>query len=140
MSDKSDNPEHRKLTTRQERFVKNYLKTGNGSRAARESGYSKNCASVIAAENLTKPNVLYHLRTEKERLADKVGVRQESVLRFWYNCMSQSSNPGIALKASEFLARYLDMFNPEESRTINHESILRQIEDLSKNNNTGEEK
>lgn len=48
-----------KLTLKQQRFVAEYLKDGNGSRSALKVYNAKNdlTARVIASENLTKPNV-----------------------------------------------------------------------------------
>lgn len=45
----------KKLTLKQRKFVKAYVESGNAANAAKKSGYSKNCARQIGAENLTKP-------------------------------------------------------------------------------------
>jgi len=47
-----------KLTKKQDAFVKEYLLNGgNGNQAAIKAGYSEDTARIIAAENLTKPNI-----------------------------------------------------------------------------------
>lgn len=51
------NQKSKKLTNRQRIFVEEYLTDWNGTRAAIAAGYSRRSAAVIAAENLTKPNV-----------------------------------------------------------------------------------
>lgn len=45
------------LTDKQKRFVEQYCIHFNGSRAAREAGYSEDSSKEIASENLTKPNI-----------------------------------------------------------------------------------
>lgn len=50
----------RKLTKKQRGFVKDYLKTGNGTQAALKNYDTKdiNTAAVIAVENLSKPKIV----------------------------------------------------------------------------------
>lgn len=45
------------LTTKEQRFVEEYVKDFNGTQAAIRAGYSKNSARVIASQNLTKLNI-----------------------------------------------------------------------------------
>lgn len=51
------------LTPRQQRFVDEYLSSGNGTRAAIEAGYSERSARSIASELIRKPAI----RDELER-------------------------------------------------------------------------
>lgn len=56
------------LTEKQEAFVQEYLIDFNGTAAAIRAGYSKNSAAAIAAQNLTKLNIVTRaaqLTTEK---------------------------------------------------------------------------
>ena len=48
-----------KLTPKQALFVSEYLKTGNGTEAARRAGYKGNDVTLgqVAAENLKKPQI-----------------------------------------------------------------------------------
>lgn len=56
------------LTAKQERFVAEYLKDGNATRAAIAAGYSKNTARSTGAENLTKPDIAAAIaRAQSER-------------------------------------------------------------------------
>jgi len=50
------------LTQKQETFCINYFESGNATEAALIAGYSPKTASVIASENLTKPNVVARLQ------------------------------------------------------------------------------
>lgn len=45
------------LTVKQQRFIEEYLKVFNGSKAARRAGYSVKCAHQQAYENLRKPKI-----------------------------------------------------------------------------------
>jgi phage terminase small subunit len=45
------------LTPRQKKFVEGVLRHGNGTKAAKDAGYSKKTARVIASQNLTKLNI-----------------------------------------------------------------------------------
>ena len=61
-----------KLTIKQKAFADYYIQTGNGTEAAKLAGYSEKTAKVIAAENLTKPNIRSYI---EERLAPIEGRR-----------------------------------------------------------------
>ena len=70
-----------KLTPKQEMFCKEYITDFNGKQAAIRAGYSENTASVIASENLTKPNVQIFLKTIMKERAKKLEINQEYVLK-----------------------------------------------------------
>ena len=70
-----------KLTLKQEMFCKEYIIDFNGKQAAIRAGYSKNSASEIASENLTKPNVQIFLKTIMKDKAKKLEINQDYVLQ-----------------------------------------------------------
>lgn len=80
------------LTPKQERFVKEYLDSGNGTQAALKAYNTEdhNTAGVIAHENLRKPNIQKYL----EDIAVKAATRVEQL-------MEQSENLTVALGASK---------------------------------------
>jgi phage terminase small subunit len=45
------------LTQKQQKFVEEYLKSGNATQSAIKAGYSKKTAKEVGCENLTKPNI-----------------------------------------------------------------------------------
>ncbi|WP_262250088.1 terminase small subunit [Parapedobacter soli] len=45
------------MTDRQKKFIREYCKYLNASRAARNAGYSIRCAAQIGYENMRKPKV-----------------------------------------------------------------------------------
>lgn len=72
---------NKKLTPKQEIFVKEYIIDFNGSRAARAAGYSKNSAQEIASENLSKPIIQQAIQRELEDRKERIEVSQDFVLK-----------------------------------------------------------
>lgn len=56
------------LTPKQDKFLKRYLETGNGTEAAKEvyDTSSDNSAAVIASQNLRKPSILEKFRAAQD--------------------------------------------------------------------------
>ena len=70
-----------KLSGKMEQFCQEYLIDLNGRAAAIRAGYSKKSAHVIAAENLTKPNIQQRLAELTQERNKKVSVSQEKILK-----------------------------------------------------------
>ena len=71
-----------KMTAKQQRFCDEYLIDLNATQAAIRAGYSEKTAKVIAAENLTKPNLKTYI---DERMAEKeksLIADQDEVLKY----------------------------------------------------------
>lgn len=73
-------PKPRPLTPKQRRFVEEYVVDFNGSRAARDAGYSEKTACAIAAENLRKPHIQEAIRERIDELSRETGVTAERAL------------------------------------------------------------
>lgn len=73
-----DNP--RKLTSRQQRFVEEYLVDLNGTQAAIRAGYSKRTADRMSYENLRKPEVAKAIKELKAIHSKNTGVTSEQVI------------------------------------------------------------
>jgi len=69
------------LTPRQQRFVSEYLIDLNATQAAIRAGYSAKTARAIGAENLTKPDIAAAVTAGRERLAARLEMTAEDVLR-----------------------------------------------------------
>jgi phage terminase small subunit len=67
----------RKLTTKQRRFVSEYLKDPNATRAAIKAGYSPRTARQMGAENLTKPAIKAPVQAQ----IAKFDIESEDILR-----------------------------------------------------------
>ena len=70
----------KKLTFKQKAFVKEYLRTGHGTKSALKAYDTDdyNTADSIAVENLQKPTIIKKLNEQaKEALDDQIRIRQE---------------------------------------------------------------
>lgn len=69
------------MTSKQERFVEEYLVDLNATQAAIRAGYSPATAGAIGAENLHKPQIRARIDTAMAELSKRTGVNQERVIR-----------------------------------------------------------
>lgn len=77
-----------KLTPKQERFVEEYIKTGNATKAALAAGYSKRTAYSIGNENLKKPEILQAIERKQELQAKNGIATAEDVMKFFTQVMN----------------------------------------------------
>lgn len=69
------------LTAKQELFVSAYCSNGfNATRAAIESGYSKESAGAIASENLQKPDIIEAIDRYKLSIVKRHGITVDGLL------------------------------------------------------------
>lgn len=68
----------KKLTSKQRRFIEEYCKDFNATRAAKEAGYSESTACEMGYENLTKPHIKKQVSM---RLAALTMSADEALLR-----------------------------------------------------------
>jgi len=62
----------KKLTHKQNEFVKEYLINGNnGTQAAIKAGYKEDNAAVTACENLSKPNIAEEIALRQAEITEK---------------------------------------------------------------------
>lgn len=71
-----------KLTVKQRRFADEYIICGNATEAAIKAGYSKKTASVMASENLTKPNIKKYIDERLEAIQNDKIADQREVMEF----------------------------------------------------------
>lgn len=77
MTEKSDFIARSKMTQKETLFIGYYLEHFNGSRAAREAGYSDESAGTYACELLKKP----HIKEEIARQLESVHMSAREVLQ-----------------------------------------------------------
>ena len=127
------------LTDKQRRFVEEFLVDLNGTQAAIRAGYSEKTARQIAAENLSKPDILSALNEERKKLSERTGLSQEYVVNSVIDTMERCKQavpvldkqgkpvmvetpdgdlapayafqPAHILKGSEILGKHLGMFD-----------------------------
>ncbi|MEE9189271.1 MAG: terminase small subunit [Candidatus Neomarinimicrobiota bacterium] len=64
----------KKLTPKEKKFCHEYIIDWNGSRAAKEAGYSEKTRAVIASENLTKPYITQYIDFIKHDYEKESGI------------------------------------------------------------------
>jgi len=68
------------LTTKQDRFVEEYVNDFNASRAAISAGYSEKTARSIASELLTKPDIRNAIKHHLDKLSAETFINREMIL------------------------------------------------------------
>lgn len=76
-----------KLTVKQQAFVEEYIRTGNATQSAINSGYSKNTAYAIGAENLRKPLIKECIQKRMSSIQDERIATADEVLRYLTSVM-----------------------------------------------------
>lgn len=101
-----------KLTEKQRRFCEEYLIDLNGTQAAVRAGYKAKTARAIAAENLTKPDIVKYLQELMRQRSERTGIEADAVIRELRDvAMSDVEITGKEkLKALELLGKHLGLF------------------------------
>lgn len=69
------------LTGKQKKFCEEYIWDFNGTRAAKEAGYSAESAHSIASENLRKPEIQAYIKELESDLAKTAGISRLMVVQ-----------------------------------------------------------
>ena len=69
------------LTFKESRFVLEYCRDGNATRAAKAAGYSSKSAHAIGCENLKKPKIAAAIEQRRAVLEDRIGFSVEEYHR-----------------------------------------------------------
>lgn len=68
------------LTDKQKKFCHEYIMDYNGTRSAKDAGYSHDTAAEIAYENLRKPQIAAYIKLLESDLATTLGITKSRVL------------------------------------------------------------
>jgi len=101
-----------KLGARQQRFVEQYLIDLNGTQAAIRAGYSKRSASVIAAENLAKPNIADAIAEAIQKRADEAEIDAAWVLekaKLLFSEAMDANDRSNANRTLELIGKHIDV-------------------------------
>lgn len=104
------------LSTRQARFVQEYLIDGCGARAAIRSGVARSGAHVWASRALRKATVSAALATRQARDATRLSLRREDVLTGLLEAVTQAReqrNPAAMIAGWREVAKLLGFYKPE---------------------------
>lgn len=129
-----------KLTTKQERFCREYIIDLNATRAAIRAGYSEKTANRIASENLSKLDIQEKIRQLQQKIEARTEITQDKVLNELANIGFAEPSKQIRvtdkIKALELLGKHLGIFTDKlqvkgDIKTINpYENLT--TEDLIK--------
>lgn len=104
------------MTAKQKRFVDEYLVDGNGARAARCAGYSKNSARQIATENLSKPYIQAAIDEKRQQTAEKLELRKEQVLVAHLEAINLARAHGLPaamISGAREIGKLMGFYSPE---------------------------
>lgn len=82
-----------KLTIKQQRFVSEYLRLGNATKAAIAAGYSEKTANRIATENLSKPVIARAIERAQQRRNDRLELEEDFELKKAIEIMEMCMEP-----------------------------------------------
>jgi len=114
-----------KLTFKQQRFVTEYIKHGNGQKAAEAAGYAKNSARIRAATLLTNSNVKAQLDKVREKETNKaILTHAQCCEKLSEIAVSTPDGHATAIKAIAELSKLRGYYKPEKHE-IKGENTLR---------------
>jgi phage terminase small subunit len=103
----------RALSPKRQRFVAEYLKDMNATQAAIRAGYSEKTARSIGSELLTIPDVAAAVAAGRERIAGRLELSAEKVLRDLEDVRERAMRAeqfAPAVRAIELCGKHLGMF------------------------------
>ena len=107
------------LTTKQFRWIDEYLIDFNGAAAAVRAGYSPKSARSIAHENLTKPDIQAVLQARQAAMAKELQITRQGVIRGLLDAVEMGrlqQNPGAMVSALREVSKMLGFNAPEVKR------------------------
>ncbi len=108
--------EDKKLTPKQELFVKEYLISFNATKAAENAGYSKKTAMKIGSENLQKPEIAAAIKKEQDKTSTRLQITREDLIQDLVDIKNSQKTdfPPTAIKAIEVIAKMLGLNEPDK--------------------------
>lgn len=103
------------LTTRQARFVDEYLVDGNGTQAAIRAGYSASGAYTEASRLLRNAEVARAIKTRQEVDSERLRVSRERVVTMLLAAYDQAraqAEPAAMVSAARELGRLMGFYAP----------------------------
>ena len=106
-------------TSKQLRWIDEYLVDFNGAAAAVRAGYSPKTARSIACELLTKPDIRAVLQARQAELAKELQITRQGVIASLLEAVEmgrEQQNPGAMVSALREVAKMLGFFAHEVKR------------------------
>lgn len=86
-----------KMTAKQMRFCDEYLIDLNATQAAIRAGYSKKTATVIGAENLTKPYIREYIDKRLAEKEESLIAKQDEVMKYLTSVMRRELKESVVV-------------------------------------------
>ncbi len=115
------------LTTRQARFVEEYLVDLNGSQAAIRTGYSPKAAKEQASRLLTKANVQAVIQRKQAETSIRLQIRREDVICGLLGAAEmakQQGDPRAMIKAAAEISKMMGFYKQSVAREPRPEAEL----------------
>lgn len=107
-----------KLTEKQKKFCREYIKTLNATQSAIKAGYSEKTAYSIGNENLSKPEIAQYIQKilDKQKVKDyqDTDLILNEILSIAMGSCIDDLKASDRLKALELLSRYNNLFEKEK--------------------------
>lgn len=102
MKTQSKNEENleKKLTQAQKNFVHGYLEHGNGTRAAKEAGYSEKSASAQSSVLLRNPKVIAYMDEVRSQIESSKIAKIDEVMEYFTRVMRGEETDQFGLDVS----------------------------------------
>jgi len=105
----------RPLTTRQARFIEEYLVDGNGTQAAIRAGYAASGAYTEASRLLRNAEVARAIKTRQEADSARLGLSRERVVTMLLEAFEKAKEqaaPAAMVSAARELGRLMGFYAP----------------------------
>jgi phage terminase small subunit len=107
-----------KLTEKQKKFCREYVKTLNATQSAIKAGYPENSAGEMGYENLKKPQIKEYIQSilDKQKVKDYQDTELilNEILSIAMGSCIDELKASDRLKALELLSRYNNLFEKEK--------------------------
>ncbi len=127
----------RPLTTKQSRFIDEYMVDMNGAAAAERAGYSKKTSRAIACELLTKPDIQAALQARGAALARDLEITRTGVVQGLLEAFEMAKadrQPSIMVSAMAAVAKLLGFYAVEArgvDLTVGRDAVQANIERMT---------
>ena len=128
----------KKLTTKEQLFVMEYLACNNGAEAARRAGYSEHTAKEIAYENLTKLHIKDAIEAKRtEQMGDIESRTDWLINRLTSEATDEKNGESTRVRALEVLGKVFGSYAPEKAEVTTYSGAF--LADLDLNEPLEEE-